>query len=90
MRKVLTFLNNSQTKYTISLVDKKVINHNTRCFRFGLPTLDHVLGLPVGQHIQLCANIQNRIVFRCYTPITIDEPGFVELPIKVIFLSNLS
>lgn len=25
------------------------INHNTRRFRFGLPSQDHVLGLPVGE-----------------------------------------
>lgn len=37
----------------LPLVDKKVLTHNTRRFRFALPHADQVLGLPLGQHISL-------------------------------------
>ena len=35
------------------LIERENLTHNTRRFRFGLPTSKHVLGLPVGQHISL-------------------------------------
>ena len=35
------------------LIDKVVLSHDTRRFRFALPSPRHVLGLPTGQHISL-------------------------------------
>lgn len=35
------------------LVEREELTHNTRRFRFALPSPQHVLGLPVGQHISL-------------------------------------
>ncbi len=61
------------TKYSLKLIDKKVISHDTRRFRFALPSDKHVLGLPVGQHIYLSARINGQLVVRPYTPTTSDE-----------------
>jgi len=71
-------------KYLLPLTEKEEISHDTRRFRFGLPSPKHVLGLPVGQHIQLSAMINDELVIRSYTPITNDdEQGYVDLVIKV-------
>lgn len=45
-----------------------VLSHDTRRFRFALPTPQHVLGLPVGKHMFLSATIDNEFVSRPYTP----------------------
>lgn len=43
-----------------------------------------MLGLPVGQHIHLIANIDDEMVIRAYTPVSSDENyGYVDLVIKV-------
>ncbi|XP_067586069.1 NADH-cytochrome b5 reductase 1 isoform X3 [Pseudorca crassidens] len=71
-------------KYLLRLLDKTTVNHNTKRFRFALPTAHHVLGLPVGQHVYLSARIDGSLVIRPYTPITSDEDqGYVDLVIKV-------
>ncbi|XP_059620373.1 NADH-cytochrome b5 reductase 3 isoform X2 [Phlebotomus argentipes] len=71
-------------KYLLPLIEKEVISHDTRRFRFGLPSKQHVLGLPVGQHINLSANISDELVIRAYTPVSSDDDcGFVDLVIKV-------
>lgn len=73
-------------KYQLPLIDKEVISHDTRRFRFGLPSEQHILGLPVGQHIHLIATIDNELVIRPYTPISCDDDlGYVDLVIKVYF-----
>jgi len=51
-----------------------------------LPSKEHVLGLPTGQHIYLSAKIDGKLVVRPYTPISSDDDrGYVELMIKVYF-----
>jgi len=71
-------------KYQLPLIEREVISHDTRRFRFGLPSDQHVLGLPVGQHIHLLATIDNELVIRPYTPISSDDDvGYVDLVIKV-------
>lgn len=73
-------------KYQLPLVEKEVISHDTRRFRFALPSKQHILGLPVGQHIHLIATVDNELVIRPYTPITSDDDvGFVDLIVKVYF-----
>lgn len=53
-------------------------------YRFELPHKDAVLGLPIGQHVTLVANINGKEVSRSYTPTTSDEnKGYFELLIKV-------
>ncbi|XP_010020091.1 PREDICTED: NADH-cytochrome b5 reductase 2, partial [Nestor notabilis] len=60
------------------------ISHDTKKFRFGLPSPDHRLGLPVGQHVYLSAKIDGNLVIRAYTPVSSDEAkGYVDLIIKV-------
>ncbi|MEE6493159.1 hypothetical protein FKM82_016751 [Ascaphus truei] len=59
-RKCVTLLDPSE-KYRLRLIDKTVINHNTRRFRFALPSLHHVLGLPTGQHVYLAARINGNL-----------------------------
>ena len=73
-------------KYSLPLVEKQVISHDTRLYRFGLPSPDHILGLPIGQHIHLTANINGELVIRAYTPVTSDDNyGHVDLVVKVKF-----
>lgn len=71
-------------KYLLPLVEKDEISHDTRKYRFGLPSSEHILGLPVGQHIHLSATINGELVIRSYTPVSSDDDkGFVDLVVKV-------
>ncbi|CAD7081343.1 unnamed protein product [Hermetia illucens] len=73
-------------KYLLPLIEREEISHDTRRFRFGLPSNKHVLGLPVGQHIHLIATIKDELVIRSYTPVSSDDNlGYVDLVIKVYF-----
>lgn len=64
----------------------QIISHDTRRFRFGLPTPDHILGLPTGQHIYLSAKVAGSLIIRPYTPVSSDnDHGFVDLVVKVYF-----
>lgn len=73
-----------QEKYMLPLVEKEEISHDTRRFRFGLPSEKHILGLPIGQHIHLSATINDELVIRAYTPVSCDDDhGFVDLVVKV-------
>ncbi|XP_022263502.1 NADH-cytochrome b5 reductase 2 isoform X2 [Canis lupus familiaris] len=67
-------------------VSLRQISHNTWRFRFGLPSSDHVLGLPIGNYVHLLAKIDGVMVVRAYTPVSSDDDrGFVDLIIKVYF-----
>ncbi len=71
-------------KYFLPLIEKEELSHDTRRFRFGLPSPDQVLGLPVGQHIHLIATINDELIIRAYTPVSSDDnKGYVDLVIKV-------
>lgn len=73
-----------ETKYAVPLIEREEISHDTRRFRFGLPTSQHVLGLPVGQHIYLSALVDGKLCIRPYTPVSSDDDhGFVDLVVKV-------
>ncbi|XP_071075195.1 NADH-cytochrome b5 reductase 3 isoform X2 [Dasypus novemcinctus] len=79
-------LESPDVKYPLRLIDKEIISHDTRRFRFALPSPEHVLGLPVGQHIYLSARIDGSLVIRPYTPVSSDDDkGFVDLVIKIYF-----
>lgn len=79
-------LEDPEKTYNIKLIERVEISHDTRRFRFALPSPNHVLGLPVGQHIRLTADIDGASVSRKYTPVSSDEDkGYVELVIKVYF-----
>eukprot|EP00892_Ulva_mutabilis_P002603 jgi/Ulvmu1/12343/UM089_0027.1 len=66
------------------LVEKETITHNTKRFRFGLPS-GVTLGLPVGQHISFqYIDARGTPVMRSYTPVTADETmNYVDFVIKV-------
>ncbi|XP_063800565.1 NADH-cytochrome b5 reductase 2 isoform X2 [Pseudophryne corroboree] len=62
------------------------ISHDTKKFRFGLPTSETILGLPVGQHVYLSAKVNGSLVVRAYTPVSSDEvKGYVDLVVKVYY-----
>ncbi|CAH2062918.1 unnamed protein product, partial [Iphiclides podalirius] len=84
--KKLVALVDPNTKYPLPLIEREEINHDTRRFRFGLPSSEHVLGLPIGQHIHLSVKIEDDLIIRAYTPVSSDEDkGYVDLVIKVYF-----
>ncbi|KFD56150.1 hypothetical protein M514_02928 [Trichuris suis] len=75
--------------YSVKLVEKKEVSHDTRMFRFALHSPNQVLGLPIGQHVYLSAKVNGQLVVRPYTPISqSDEEGSVTFVIKV-YKSNV-
>ncbi|XP_053321154.1 NADH-cytochrome b5 reductase 3 [Spea bombifrons] len=79
-------LESADIKYPLRLIDKEIISHDTRRFRFALPSPGHVLGLPIGQHIYLSARVDGNLVVRPYTPVSSDDDkGFVDLVVKIYF-----
>lgn len=83
------------------LIKKTALSHNTAIYRFGLPTPNSILGLPIGQHISMAANldvrdpktekVENKEVFRSYTPISSDfDLGYFDLLIKSYPNGNIS
>lgn len=79
-------LQDPNTKYQVKLIKKIEISHDTRRFVFALPSNDHILGLPVGQHIYVITTIDGKLVVRPYTPVTSDDvKGHMDLVIKVYF-----
>lgn len=65
------------------LIQKTPISHNTAIYRFALPIKTAVLGLPIGQHISLVADMEGKAVSRSYTPTSHhDTQGYFDLLIK--------
>lgn len=53
-------------------------------YRFALPRKDACLGLPIGQHVSVMAEINGKQISRSYTPTTSDDDlGHFDLLIKV-------
>ncbi|CAH8509638.1 unnamed protein product [Schistosoma turkestanicum] len=74
----------NDTKIPLRVVDRSFVTHDTIRLKLGLPSADHVLGLPVGNHIYFTAKIDGNVVVRPYTPITLDaQKGYVDFVIKV-------
>jgi NAD(P)H-flavin reductase/DMSO/TMAO reductase YedYZ molybdopterin-dependent catalytic subunit len=72
-------------KYVELPLEKRVeLSHDTRLFRFSLPTKEMELGLPVGQHLFIRADIDGKKVMRAYTPLDSGK-GYVDFVIKVYF-----
>lgn len=79
-------LEDPNIKYALRLIDKEIVSHDTRRFHFALPSPDHILGLPVGQHIYLSARVDGHLVVRPYTPVSSDDDkGRVVLVVKIYF-----
>lgn len=77
---------NPRERIPFKLMEKHVLSHDTRRFRFALQTPEHVLGLPVGKHMFLSATVDGKFVMRAYTPTSSDdEVGYFDLVIKVYF-----
>ncbi|EHA50979.1 NADH-cytochrome b5 reductase [Pyricularia oryzae] len=78
------------------LKEKTIISHNVAIYRIQLPSPSSILGLPIGQHISIGADIpqpdgSSKEVVRSYTPISGDEqPGYVDLLIKSYPTGNIS
>jgi len=85
-----TVLDPSQYR-EFQLAEKTPVSHNTAIYRFRLPNVDDSLGLPIGQHISVSAEINGKSVQRSYTPITLDQDqGYFELMIKSYPAGNVS
>jgi len=82
--KIPTLTDNKDEKHECKLIKKFIISPDTRKFRFGLPSPQHVLGLPPGQHIYLIAQVNDSPVIRPYSPVSDDDDlGYFDVIIKV-------
>jgi NAD(P)H-flavin reductase len=83
------------------LVDKTALSHNTNLYVFEIPRPtghikgvhpEPVLGLPIGQHISVSAEIDGKNIVRSYTPTTLDgeDPGRFHLLVKAYEKGNIS
>jgi len=73
------------------LQEKVVISPNTALYRFALESKNDVLGLPVGQHISVSAEIDGKEVVRSYTPTSSDDDlGHFDLVVKTYEKGNIS
>lgn len=75
----------NKKKVKLPLEKKTVISPDTVILRLSLPSKDHLLGLPCGQHMFIyLKGPDGKLVIRAYTPITGDNVrGYVDLLIKV-------
>lgn len=61
-----------------------LIFSNVTRYRFALPRASDSLGLPIGQHISVAAEINGKQIVRSYTPTTLDDDkGHFDLVVKV-------
>ncbi len=68
----------------LPLQDKILLSPNVYRFTFTLPTTETVLGLPIGQHVAIKADVAGESVSRSYTPVSNNaDRGVLELVIKV-------
>lgn len=75
-----------KSRTPLKLHSKTIISHDTRIFRFSLASLNHRLGLPIGNHVYICARKAGSLIMRAYTPISSDELlGYVDFLIKVYY-----
>lgn len=73
------------------LSEKIVISPNTALYRFKLPRPDDYLGLPIGQHISISAEIDGKTITRSYTPTSSDDDlGHFDLVVKSYEKGNIS
>ncbi len=70
------------------LIAVEQISPDTKRLKFALQSANHVLGIPIGQHVTLrFVTSEGAEVLRSYTPISCPhgDKGFVEFVIKVYF-----
>ncbi|KAG0139940.1 hypothetical protein CROQUDRAFT_665819 [Cronartium quercuum f. sp. fusiforme G11] len=74
-----------------NLKSKTKVSPNTAIYRFALPSEKHILGLPIGQHISVRAEINGKNIQRSYTPVSSDDDrGYFDLLIKTYEQGNIS
>lgn len=81
-----------------TLVNKRNVSADTRIYTFQLPKRDDdshgVLGLPIGQHVQVAMHMADGVVMRPYTPIRPvlpdEEDGTFDLLVKSYFPNTSS
>jgi len=75
----------------IKLVEKIHLTHNTRLFRFAFGDPDQLLGLPLGNHLNLQIKTNDgSTLTRAYTPTSPpSRSGYLDLAIKVYFKDPL-
>ena len=76
----ITLKKKARVKLTLS---KRIqLSSDSFRLRFALPSPEHVLGLPIGQHVLIYGkDVTGRMVARAYTPATADEvKGHVDRP----------
>ncbi|KAK1138498.1 hypothetical protein N8T08_002448 [Aspergillus melleus] len=67
----------------LPLVEKELVSPNVYRFVFALPDAREILGLPIGQHVAIRAEIDGTTVTRSYTPVSNNlDKGRIELVIK--------
>ena len=73
--------------HDFKLIEIEKISHDVRRFRFALPSANHIVGLPIGQHISFkYIDQEGKEVIRSYTPVSSnDDKGIVDFVIKVYF-----
>jgi len=82
---------NPEKYQDFTLIEKTKISHNVALYRFKLPKPDDVLGLPVGQHISIQAEVNGKLVTRSYTPTSSDDDiGHFELLVKTYPRGSIS
>ncbi|KAH7915363.1 NADH-cytochrome b5 reductase [Hygrophoropsis aurantiaca] len=82
---------NPQLWQEFTLKEKIVVSPNTAIYRFALPHPEDVLGLPIGQHISVSAEINGKDIMRSYTPTSSDDDlGHFDLLIKSYEKGNIS
>jgi len=74
-----------------ALKGKIIISPNTALYRFALERDNDVLGLPIGQHISVAAEIDGKEIVRSYTPTSSDDDsGHFDLVVKTYEKGNIS
>jgi cytochrome-b5 reductase len=72
------------TYYPLPLTKKTLLAPNVYRLTFALPTEQTIIGLPIGQHVSIKAEINGETVTRSYTPVSNNsDKGVLELVIKV-------
>ena len=67
----------------LPLVEKELLAPNVFRFVFQLPDPEDVVGIPIGQHVAIKANVDGQPISRSYTPISNNlDRGRMELLIK--------
>ncbi|KAL3687448.1 hypothetical protein R1sor_013757 [Riccia sorocarpa] len=80
---------NPKERIAFQLIEKEDLSATICKLRFALQSKEHILGLPVGKHVLIAANINGKLVMRAYTPISCDKDvGYFDLLVKIYFRND--